>query len=429
MKTMTRRTHTVAPGFGPLSLALLLALLVGLSGCGPGETGDPDRDHDHVSTPAEDPHAGHAAPPTPQDADHSAHGAGAGAEEALWEAEVSLDPERVSALGIRTVAAEPGAVHPAIRVPGSVEWDETSLSTVTLRYGGYIERLHVAAEGDPVNRQAPLLEIYSPELVAALEELLSAARLERQLVGVATPRPAAAPTSLLEAARRRLAAWEIPEALVEEVLESGRIPRTHTVAAASNAVVVERLVQVGERVGPGAPLFRLAARSPVWVEARIPERDMASVREGDAATIQLQAYPDRQWTGRVSRVYPSVDPTTRTGRVRIVVASPGGEVRPGMFASVILEHAVPDPQEAESLLIPRDAVIRAGLRDVVFVEEHPGHFVGREIRLGRASGDRLTVLSGLREGERVVARGAFLLDAESRLQTGTAGMDHAAMGH
>lgn len=416
---------TLSPRRVPL--ALLLALLAGLSGCGPGDHGDADHDHTDHAAQADDPHAGHVMPAPTQEVDHSAHGVGE--EDAPWEAEVHLDPERVSSLGIRTVAAERGAIAPAIRVPGSVEWDETSLSTVTLRYGGYIERLHVAAEGDPVSRGAPLLEIYAPELVSALEELVSAARLERELAGVAAPRPSAAPASLVEAARRRLAAWEIPEALVNDVLESGRIPRTHTVVAGSNGVVVERLVQVGERVSAGTPLFRLAARSPVWVEARVPENDLAGIREGDQATIELQAYPDRSWTGRVSRIYPSLDPTTRTARVRIVVASPGGEVRPGMFASVTLESSRPHAELAEALLISRDAVIRAGTRDVVFVEEHPGHFVGREVRLGRAAGDRITVLSGLREGERVVARGAFLLDAESRLQTGTAGMDHAAMGH
>ena len=416
---------TLPPRRAPL--ALLLLLLAGLSGCGPGAPGDADQDHADHGARADDPHAGHVMPAPTQEVDHAAHGAGEG--DAPWEAEVHLDPERVSSLGIRTVAAARGAIAPAIRVPGSVEWDETSLSTVTLRYGGYIERLHVAAEGDPVRRGAPLLDIYAPELVSALDELVSAARLERELAGVAAPRASAAPTSLVEAALRRLAAWEIPEALVSEVLESGRIPRSHTVAAGSNAVVVERLVQAGERVSAGTPLFRLAARSPVWVEARVPENDLAGIREGDQATIELQAHPDRSWTGRVSRIYPSLDPTTRTARVRIVVASPGGEIRPGMFASVTLESSGTDAELAEALLIPRDAVIRAGTRDVVFVEEHPGHFVGREVRLGRAAGDRITVLSGLREGERVVARGAFLLDAESRLQTGTAGMDHAAMGH
>ncbi len=419
MKTLTFRSTPIA----------LLVLLIGLSGCGPEENGEPDHDHGEIPTEMEDPHAGHIMPAPQQEVDHSAHGSGPSQADAPWEAEVQLDPERVSALGIRSVAARRGVIPTTFRVTGSVEWDETSFSTVTLRYGGYVERLHVAAEGEPVRQGAPLLEVYSPELVAALEELVSAARLEDRLAGVATPRPSAAPASLVEAARRRLAAWEIPEALVNEILESGQIPRTHVVAAASNAVVVERLVQVGERVSPGTPLFRLAARSPVWVEARIPENDMASIREGDQATIELQAFPDRRWTGRVARIYPSLDPTTRTARVRIVVPSPGGEVRPGMFASVTLESSARRAQEADALLISRDAVIRAGTRDVVFVEEHPGHFVGREVRLGRTMGDQIAVLSGLREGERVVARGAFLLDAESRLQTGTAGMDHAAMGH
>ena len=346
-----------------------------------------------------------------------------------WEAEVHLDPDRLTALGILSVAAVRGSLPASIRVTGSVEWDETRLSTVTLRYGGYVERLHVAAEGETVSPGAPLLDIYSPELVAALEELVSAVRLDERLSGVARPRGAAAAPGLTEAARRRLAAWEIPDKEVEGVLRTGEVPRTFTVPAPSGGVVLERLVQVGERISAGTPLYRLAARSPVWVEARIPERHMGGIGEGDTATIELQLHPGRDWSGRVARVYPSMDPVSRTGRIRITVPNPDGEIRPGMFATVSVEGRSGDPSDAASVLIPRDAVIRSGLRDAVFVEEHPGHFVGREVTLGGMAGDQVQVIAGLREGERVAARGAFLLDAESRIQTGGAGVDHSQMGH
>ena len=400
------------------SLVGLLALPFILSGCG-GDSEDPHAEH---VAPAADPHAGHVMP---GGAEPSAPGTMGGP----WEAEVQLDPDRLTALGILSVAAVRGSLPTRIRVTGSVEWDETRLSTVTLRYGGYVERLHVAAEGESVNSGAPLLDIYSPELVSALEELVSAVRLDERLSGVARPRSEETTPGLTEAARRRLAAWEIPDEVVERVLRTGEVPRTYTVPASSGGVVLERLVQVGERISAGTPLYRLAARSPVWVEARIPEGHMGGVREGDLATIELQAHPGRDWSGRVARIYPELDPVSRQGRLRISVPNPGAEIRPGMYATVAVEGRSRELSDAESVLIPRDAVIRAGLRDAVFVEEHPGHCVGREVTLGGAAGDQREVIAGLREGERVAARGAFLLDAESRIRTGGSGVDHSQMGH
>ncbi len=397
-----------------LALALV-ALPVVLWGCGGDAAPDP------LAAPSDDSHDVHVVP-------GAAEQTGMDSKGNPWEAEVSLDPDRLTALGIVSVAAVRGALPTGVRVTGSVEWDETRLSTVTLRYGGYVERLHVAAEGEAVTLGAPLLDIYSPELVAALEELVSAVRLDDRLAGVARPGGAESSPGLTEAARRRLAAWEIPEDVVDAVLRSGEVPRTFTVPAPAGGVVLERLVQVGERVSAGMPLYRLAARSPVWVEAQIPEAYMAGVREGAMATIEMQSHPGREWSGRVARVYPEVDPISRTGRIRITLPNPGGEVRPGMYATVSLEGR-PLEADGELLLIPRDAVIRSGLRDVVFVEEHPGHFVARAVTLGGTAGDHVQVLSGLLEGERVVARGAFLLDAESRIRTGGDGADHSEMGH
>ncbi|CAN5720123.1 efflux RND transporter periplasmic adaptor subunit [soil metagenome] len=410
-----------------LGFTVLLVLAGAGAACTSGEpSGDADSRNGQVATPPTDPHAGHAMPPEdPQAAPQE----GAGDELGAWEAEVQLDPARMEALGIRTVAAVRGELPMMLRVTGSVEWDESRLSTVTLRYGGYVERLHVSATGDRVRAGAPLLDIYSPDLVAAFEELVSADRLERRLAGVARPGDGPATSGLLEAARRRLASWEVPDALVEQVLLTGEVPLVHTVLAREGGVVTERLVQVGERVGPGSPLYRLAAPSPIWIEARVPENDICLVREGQVARIELQAFPGSHREGRVALVYPSLDPVTRTGRLRISMSNPDGSIREGMYATVTLEGRRDPAADGPALLLPRDAVIRAGRRDVVFVEEHPGHFVGREVTLAGASADQVRVVAGLREGERVVARGAFLLDAESRLMTGAGGVDHSAMGH
>jgi membrane fusion protein, copper/silver efflux system len=405
---------------------VLFLLGAGAACASPEDPGVSESRSDQATTPPTDPHAGHAMPPEDP---HAAHQVVEGDGMDPWAAEVQLDPARVEALGIRTVVAVRGELPVLLRVTGSVEWDESRLSTVTLRYGGYVERLHVSSTGDRVRAGAPLLDIYSPDLVAAFEELVSADRLERRLAGVARPGDGPASSGLLEAARRRLASWEIPDALVDQVVLTGEVPLVHTVLAREGGVVTERLVQVGERVGPGSPLFRLAAPSPIWIEARVPENDMGLVREGQSARVEFQAFPGSHREGRVALVYPSVDPVTRTGRLRISMSNPDGSIREGMYATVTLEARRDAPADGPALLLPRDAVIRAGRRDVVFVEEHPGHFVGREVTLAGASADQVRVVAGLREGERVVARGAFLLDAESRLMTGAGGTDHSAMGH
>jgi membrane fusion protein, copper/silver efflux system len=360
-----------------------------------------------------DPHADHVMPAPIDDS----------AQLPVEAGEVHLDPERTVALGIRVVTAERGDLARTLRLSAAVDWDESRLSTVSLRFAGYVERLHVSATGAEVRPGEPLLEIYSPELVAGLEELLSAVRLERLLEGSTLPGAGGSAERLRNAVEQRLFAWEIPAEVVDDVLSTGEVPRTLVVLAQSGGVVTERLVQAGERVAVGQPLYRMAELDPVWIEARLPEADFAVVREGMSVTVELQAYPGRTLRASVSRIYPDLDAGTRTGRIRIDLPNSERLALPGMLATVEIEA----PLVVDALLIPRESIVRGGTRDVIFVEEGPGHFVGREIAIGAEASGMVEVLSGLVEGERLVARGAFLLDAESRLMTegSMPGMDHS----
>jgi membrane fusion protein, copper/silver efflux system len=338
---------------------------------------------------------------------------------------VRIDPGMARSLGITIATAELGPVRREIRTTGNVTFDETRLSTVTPKIGGFIERLHVNFTGQAVRRGQPLLEIYSPELVAAQEDLLSAVRLEGQLARSAAPGVAERTGGLVEATRRRLQLWDISPAQIRRVEETGEVRRTMTLHAPFTGFVVERDVQAGQSVQPGQALFRLADLSQVWVEADVYERDLRFARMGEPVRIEIDAFPGESFTGTISYVYPQVRPDTRTGRVRIQLSNTDGQIKPGMFAMVYLD--IPGAERA--VLVPRDAVMRTGARDLVFVEQGPGVYETREVRVGETTNGHVQVLSGLLAGERVVARANFILDAESRLmetmmgQPGMPGMD------
>lgn len=324
---------------------------------------------------------------------------------------VRIEPRMARSLGVTLATAKLGPLRREIRATGNVTFDETRLSTITPKFGGFVERLHVDFTGQAVQSGEPLLEIYSPELVSAQEELLTAVRLERQLAESAAPGVAERSVGLVESARRRLLLWDISPAQIEDVVRTGQVERTLMLHAPFTGVVVEKAVQAGQSVQPGEVLYRLADLSEVWVEADVYERDLRHVREGEAVDIEIDAYPGERFMGRVSYIHPDVRPDTRTARVRIELANPEERIKPGMFATVHIDVLVAE----RALLVPRDAVMRTGTRSIVFVEQGAGVFETRQVCVGADAADSVQILSGLLAGEQVVARANFILDAESRL--------------
>jgi membrane fusion protein, copper/silver efflux system len=396
---------------GSGAIALLLVATAGFwAGARGGST---------PASPATDPHAahrGHDGQGAPAADPHAGHGGMAGGD-----GTVRIDPATARSMGITVAVAELAPVSRTLRTTGHVTYDETRLTTISPRVGGFVERLHVDFTGQAVRRGQPLLEIYSPELVSAQEELLSAIRLERHLAASEAPGVAARSAGLVDAARRRLLLWDVSPAQVEQVERTGEVRRTMTLHAASSGFVVEKDVQQGQAVMPGMALYRLADLSSVWVEAAVYEQDLRLVTLGSAASVEIAAYPGERFAGRVSYVYPEVQAESRTTRMRVNLENPGGRIKPGMFASVVLDVAVAE----RAVLVPRDAVMRTGTHSMVFVEEQPGHYRMREVTVGVDSGGFTQVLSGILAGDRVVARANFILDAESRLMDGAMeGMDH-----
>lgn len=345
--------------------------------------------------------------------DHAAMSAGTGELQP-----VMLDTEAGRRIGISYATAERRVLTRYVQTVGSVVYDETRLATVNPKIEGWVEKLHVDFTGAPVRAGQELMDVYSPALVSAQEELILAARLVRDATG---ERAAASAQELLASARRRLAYWDIPGEEIRRIEERGEPSRTMTLRAPASGMVVEKSVVEGDRIAPGMVLFRIADLSRVWIEAEVFEKDLSAVALRQGALVFFEAYPGETFRGSVTYVYPTVSVQARTARVRIELPNPGGRIKPGMYARVTIDV----PPTGPVLVVPRGAVIETGLRTIVFVVEPGGALVPRDVRLGRVSGQLAEVLSGLVEGDRVAASAAFLVDAESNLGTMTGGLDTA----
>lgn len=318
---------------------------------------------------------------------------------------VSLD--RVQRLGVRTEPAVRKSLVRPIRAAGTIQADERRLSVVTTKVEGWIERLLVNATGEPVRRGQALMEVYSPTLAQAQQEYVLALAAPRNgddggLAG-----------RLIEGAERRLRNLGVPEAQLERLRRERKAGRTFTLHAPAPGVVLEKMVVEGMRFMPGEPLYRIADLSVVWAIAEVNEQDLAAVAPGQPASVILKAYPGRVFDGRVSFVYPTVDPATRTTKVRVEIANPKGELKTDMYASVELAAPV---GTGDSLTIPDSALIDSGTRQVVLVEKGEGRFEPRPVRIGAKAAGSYEILAGIKEGERVVVAANFLIDAESNLQ-------------
>jgi Cu(I)/Ag(I) efflux system membrane fusion protein len=325
---------------------------------------------------------------------------------------VRINPGRIQTLGVRTeeVVMRP-ALTRTLRATGNLQFNERHLATVTTKVGGWIEHLTVAATGDPVKRGQMLAEIYAPDLVAAEEEYLIAARMGG---GMAHGDPGA----LAAASLQRLRALDVPEDEIARLRKTGKTQRRIAVRAPADGVVIEKAAQEGMRIEAGQPLYKTADLSNLWLVAEVQEQDLSLVHPGQSAEAQLTAFPGRSFDGTVEFIYPSLSPETRTARVRIVIPNPDQVLRAAMYASV--EIATP-AAAGPVLAIPSSAVIDSGARQVVLIDRGEGQFEPRPVRLGAQGGDWVEVTEGVKAGEKVVTGANFLIDAESNLRAALQG--------
>ena len=314
---------------------------------------------------------------------------------------VTIDPTVVQNMGVRIEPVRRQPLFRHLRTIGEIETAESLVSVVNLRFSGWVEKIHADTTGEAVEAGEPLFDIYSPDLVAAQDEYLLALRTQ----GPDAP--------LTRSARRKLGLFDLDAREIRAIEREGRSARTVAIRAPRSGYVLHKNVVEGARISSGEDLYTIGDLSSVWVQAEVYEHDAPWVSEGQAAWMELSYERGVQVEGSVAYVYPTLNERSRTLTVRLEFPNPGLRLKPGMFATVYIEFRRID----DAIVVPTEAVLHSGKRELVFVSIGDGRFEAREITTGLVGDRRLTqVLSGLEPGERVVTSGQFLIDSESQLQ-------------
>lgn len=323
-------------------------------------------------------------------------------------ATVDIDPAKQQLIGLTTAEVTQRTIGAVLRTVGRVAVDETRVRHVNMKNGGFVEKIFVDFVGKRVRKGDPLFTLFSPELLAAQEEYLLAKRTQDSMKET----PGANEPTLLAAAKRRLALWDVSEKEMRRLDETGTPAKTITFYSPASGVITKKDVVDGMKLEAGAMPYEIVDLSNVWVLADIYETELRFVKNGTSAALTIRAFPGRTFTGNVVFVDPFLSPQSRTVKVRLNFPNPDGDLRPEMFGEVVLQLG-----GKEALTVPVDAVIDSGTAKVVFVSLGDGKFAPREIETGQNDGSFVEVIKGLKIGERVVTRANFLLDSESRLRS------------
>jgi Cu(I)/Ag(I) efflux system membrane fusion protein len=327
--------------------------------------------------------------------------------------EIKISLDKVQKLGVKTEAAAYRSLARGVRALGTVQVDERSQRTVSPRFEGWIQKLLVNTTGESVRRGQPLMEVYSPDLVAAQQEYVIAWKGAQSLKDASLEIQASMRT-LVDSSLQRLRNWDIAEEELQQLQHEGKVRNSLTLRSPAGGVVLEKPSVQGMRFMPGEVLYRIADLSSLWLVAEVFEQDLSLVRLGQSAKIHVNAYPERVFEGKVSFIYPAVTAETRTARVRIQLSNPGQMLKPAMYAEV--ELAVPQ-SAAKRLSVPDSAVLDSGNRQVVLVRRDEGRFEPRAVKVGARGDGYVEVLEGIREGDSVVVAANFLIDSESNLRS------------
>ena len=325
--------------------------------------------------------------------------------------EITSEKQQLIGVKIDTVSVRP--LRKVIRTVGRIEYDERSLRTVNTKVEGWIEKLYIDYTGRYVRQGEPMAELYSPELLATQEEYLNILKWRKERGNdAATGSMLSRDTeALVEAAKKRLQRFDISEAQIRELEQTGKARRTLTIYSPANGYVVQKMALQGMRVMPGEKLFDVADLSTVWVIADVYEYELSSIRVGETASISMSYIPGKEFQSKIDYVYPTISGETRTARVRFSIPNPDGRLKPQMYSTVEIKINL-----GSKLAVPDNAVIDTGTRQIVYVDKGDGYFEPREVMLGlRAEGYR-EVLMGLKAGEKVAASAAFLVDSEAQLK-------------
>ncbi|MBP8153744.1 MAG: efflux RND transporter periplasmic adaptor subunit [Nitrospira sp.] len=313
-------------------------------------------------------------------------------------------------IGVRSAPVTYASLGQEIRTVGTVGYDERGLAQVTVKTSGWVREVFVDSIGRPVRKGEPLFTLYSPDLLATQDEYLLALRTQGQLAASPLAEVTANAGSLVASSRERLRLWDVTDLQIATLERRGTAEPVLTVYAPASGIVLKREALPGKYVEPGTTLYEVADLSTVWISADIYESEVAAVTLNQPASVTFAAYPGKIFRGNVSYIYPSLNTEARTVRVRVELPNPGLKLKPGMYGNVILQT-----EAVHTLVVPKEAVLETGLRQLVFLDRGQGRYEPASVKLGRRSQDEVEVLEGLKEGDRIVTSANFLLDAESKL--------------
>lgn len=330
---------------------------------------------------------------------------------------LKISPQKQQLIGVQYGEVREKSFSDIIRTVGRITYNETRIARIQPKIEGWIEKVFVDFIGRLVQKGQPLLSVYSPQLVSTQQELLIARKSLDTLAESPYREAADGARSLYEATRERLRLWDISPAQVKEIEKRGTPVRTLTISSPATGFVVARNAFPAQRISPETELYTIADLSTVWAIADVYEYEVPLIRIGQAATMSLTYFPGSSFSGKVSFIYPDLDKTTRTLKVRIEFPNPDLRLKPDMYANI--EFRI---DSAARLYVPQEAVLDSGTEQIVFVAREDGTFEPRNIRTGGKVGDQTIVLGGLKRGEKVVTSGNFLIDSESRLKSALGSM-------
>ena len=313
-------------------------------------------------------------------------------------------------IGVRSASAAYRTLTQEIRTVGTVGYDERGLTQVTLKISGWVREVFVNSIGRPVRKGEALFTFYSPDLLASQDEYLLALRTQARLATSPLDEAKANAASLVTSARERLRLWDLTDAQITALERRGKAEPALTIYAPSSGIVLKREALPGKYVEPGTTLYEVADLSRVWISADIYESEVAAVKLDQPISVSFAAYPGETFHGSMAYIYPSLNAEARTVRVRFELPNPGLKLKPGMYGNVTLQT-----DAAKALVVPKEAVLETGLRQLVFMDRGQGRYEQTLVKLGRRNQDEVEVMEGLKEGDRIVTSANFLLDAESKL--------------
>jgi RND family efflux transporter MFP subunit len=338
---------------------------------------------------------------------------------------VRIDSAAIQNIGVRTAVAQKRTLSKTIRTVGVVTYDERKLSKIQSKVPGWIEKLYVNSTGLAVAHDTILLELYSPDLVTTQEEYLLALSYRDSLKESASESVVRGGEQLLASALRRLELFDVPRHQIEELTAGRKVKKTLHIHSPVEGIVVQKDVTQGMYIEPNMTLYEIADLSTVWVNVDVFEYEIPYVREGQHAVMTLGSIPGRAFEGRITYIYPYLDPKSRSVKVRFEFPNPKLALKPEMYGDVTIHSG----DTRSVVAIPTEAILRTGLSALVFVDRGEGRFEPREVKIGMESGGFTEIISGVAEGEKVVVSAQFLIDSESKLKEAVGkmgGHDHGS---